>query len=62
MRGALFIVIVVALLIVGFLVVKNTDTFSGRGSGPDAEKVMKKAEKAAESAEKALDKIRKAAE
>ena len=60
MRGALFIVIVVALLIVGYLVAKNTDTFSGKG--PDTKKVMKQAEDAAESAEKALDKIRKAAE
>ena len=60
MRGALFIVIVVALLIVGYLVAKNTDTFSG--TGPDTKKVMKQAEETAESAEKALDKIRKAAE
>ena len=57
MRGALFIVIVIALLIVGVLVMKNIQT-APQGASTQKE-AIERAEKAAETAEKAIDKMNK---
>ena len=57
MRGALFIVIIIALLIVGVLVMKNIQTAPQGGS--TQKEAIERAEKAAETAEKAIDKMNK---
>ncbi len=57
MRGALFIMILISLLIVGLLVIKDIQT--GPEKGTDKKEMVKKAEKTVDEAEKAMDDINK---
>ena len=59
MKGAFFIVILVAMLIVGILTMKdmNTETVDG----VERSKATEKAEEAAKQAEEAMDRIKKSA-
>lgn len=59
MKGAFFIVILVAMLIVGILTMKdmNTETVDGI----ERSKATEKAEEAAKQAEEAMDRINKSA-
>ncbi len=57
MRGALFIVVLIALLVVGALVIKemNTETVDG----VKKQEIVKKAEEAVDAAEEAMNTIKK---
>jgi len=57
MRGAFFVVILVAMLIVGILVVKDMKTETV--DGVERSKATEKAEDAARQAEEAMDRIKK---
>jgi len=59
MRGAFFIVILIAMLIVGILVVKDMKTETV--DGVERSKAIEKAEDAAKQAEEAMDQIKKSA-
>lgn len=60
MKGAFFIVILLAMLIVGALVAKNMQT--GTEPGTDKMDAIRKAEDAAERAEKTINKTSKSVE
>ena len=55
MRGALIIVVLVAMLIVGILVIKDMNTESA--DGVSKKEAIEKAEKAVEKAEDAINRI-----
>ncbi len=59
MRGAFFIVILIAMLIVGILVVKDMKTETV--DGVERSKAVEKAEDAAKQAEEAMDRIKETA-
>jgi len=59
MKGAFYVVILVALLIVGILTIKNMKTETREGVS--REKAVEKAKDAAQEAEKAMDRIKKSA-
>jgi uncharacterized protein (UPF0333 family) len=59
MKGAFFVVILIAMLIVGILVVKDMKTETV--DGVERSKATEKAEAAAKQAEEAMDKIKKTA-
>jgi hypothetical protein len=59
MKGAFFIVILVALLIVGILVMKDMDTETA--DGVKRREAVEKAEDAAAAAEKAMERVKDAA-
>jgi len=56
MRGAFFIVILIAMLIVGILTIKNMKTETV--DGVERSKATEKAEEAAKQAEEAMDRIK----
>lgn len=55
MRGALIIVVLIAMLIVGILVIKDMQT--GSDEGVSKQQAIEKAEKAVETAEDAIGRI-----
>lgn len=55
MRGALIIVVLIAMLIVGILVIKDMQT--GSDEGVSKQEAIEKAEKAVETAEDAINRI-----
>jgi FtsZ-interacting cell division protein ZipA len=57
MKGVFFIVILIAMLIVGILTIKDMKTETVDGTA--REKAVEKAEDAAQQAEEAMDRIRK---
>ncbi|MBC2714003.1 MAG: hypothetical protein HF978_01730 [Desulfobacteraceae bacterium] len=59
MRGAFFVVILIAMLIVSMLVIKNMKTETV--DGVDREKAVERAEDAAKQAEEAMDRIKETA-
>jgi len=59
MRGSFFIVILIAMLIVGILTIKNMKTETA--DGVTREKAVEKAEEAAKQAEEAMDRIKDSA-
>ncbi len=59
MRGAFFIVILIAMLIVGILTIKDMKTETEEGV--TREKSVEKAEEAARQVEEAMDRIKKSA-
>lgn len=59
MRGAFFIVILIALVIVGFLVMKDMDTETADGT--KRREAVEKAEAAAAEAEKAMERVKESA-
>jgi hypothetical protein len=59
MKGAFFIIILIALLIVGILVMKDMDTETA--DGVKRREAVEKAEAAAAEAEKAMDRVKESA-
>jgi Tfp pilus assembly protein PilX len=60
MRGALMIVVVIAMLVVGILVLKNMQTRSTVSIDGDGQtKIIERAEEAADEAEQKIGKIKK---
>lgn len=59
MKGAFYIVILIALLIVGILTIKDMKTETA--DGVSREKAVERAEDAAKQAEEAMDRIKKSA-
>ena len=59
MRGALMIVVVIAMLVVGILVIKNMQTHSSDGIDGEREiKIIERAEDTADAAEEKIGKIK----
>jgi hypothetical protein len=59
MRGALMIVVVIAMLVVGILVIKNMQINSSDGIDGEREiKIIERAEDAADAAEEKIGKIK----
>ncbi len=59
MRGALMIVVVIAMLVVGILVIKNMQTHSSDGIDGEREiKIIERAEEAADAADQKIGKIK----
>jgi hypothetical protein len=60
MRGALMIVVVIAMLVVGILVIKNMQINSSDSIDGEREiKIIERAEEAAEAADQKIGKIKK---
>ena len=60
MRGALMIVVVIAMLVVGILVIKNMQTSSTVSIDGEGEtKIIERAEEAVEEAEQKIGKMKK---
>jgi hypothetical protein len=60
MRGALIIVVVIAMLVVGILVIKNMQVNSSDSIDGEREiKIIERAEEAADAAEQKIGKIKK---
>ncbi len=60
MRGALMIVVVIAMLVVGILVIKNMQTHSSDSIDGEREiKIIERAEEAADAADQKIGKIKK---
>jgi hypothetical protein len=60
MRGALMIVVVIAMLVVGILVIKNMQINSSDSIDGEREiKIIERAEEAADAAEQKIGKIKK---
>jgi hypothetical protein len=60
MRGALIIVVVIAMLVVGILVMKNMQINSSDGIDGEREiKIIERAEEAADAADQKIGKIKK---
>ena len=60
MRGALIIVVVIAMLVVGILVIKNMQTSSTVSIDGEGEaKIIERAEEAVDEAEQKIGKIKK---
>jgi flagellar biogenesis protein FliO len=60
MRGALMIVVVIAMLVVGILVIKNMQTHSSDSIDGESEiKIIERAEDTADAAEQKIGKIKK---
>ncbi len=59
MRGALMIVVVIAMLVVGILVIKNMQTLSSDSIDGEREiKIIERAEEAADAADQKIGKIK----
>ena len=61
MRGALFIIILITMLIVGMLVIKDYHTTSSTNSEKTKKVYIDKTKQAVKTAEQATDKIKQAA-